>query len=97
MFDLSKISNLFSRRAKAATGQADALIIDMEHTGLIINDVPQIKLLLQVLPDKGRNFILEGKLEVPVEELHKYKCGIRLTVKYAADTQHKMRLVSISK
>ena len=98
MFHLSKISNLFSRKAKAAaTRQADALIIDMQHTGIIINSVSQIKLQLQVLPDKGRNFILEGELEVPVEELDNYKCGIRLTVKYAADTQHRMRLISISK
>ena len=39
--------------------EAEAIVLKMEPTGLYINKQPQVRLQMQVQPDKGRNFVIE--------------------------------------
>jgi len=39
--------------------QAEAIILSVEETGLSVNNISEIKVQMQVQPDKGRNFVTE--------------------------------------
>ncbi len=71
--------------------EAEAVIIDMQQTGLFIDDAPEIKLQMQVIPNKGRNFIMETNHVVSEKDMDHYKSGNRIKVKYAADNHHEMK------
>ncbi|MDQ6480736.1 hypothetical protein [Dyadobacter sp. LHD-138] len=61
---------------------AEAIVLNVNETGLYINDLPQVKLQVQVQPDKGRNFVAEVQQVIPNAEKEPLHSGSRLMVKF---------------
>lgn len=61
---------------------AEAIVLDVNETGMIINDLPQVKLQMQVLPEKGRNFVAEVKQVLPNSLKTLLHSGSKIMVKY---------------
>lgn len=76
------------RRAKIARRlakegvEAEALLLDIQHTGLYVNEYPQVKLQMQVQPRNGRNFITEAHEVLSFIDLSRLYVGRALLVKY---------------
>jgi len=62
--------------------EAEAIVLKMEQTGLYTNKLPQVKLQMQVQPDKGRNFIAEINTVLSGIEPGAIKEGGTVWVKY---------------
>ena len=62
--------------------QAEAIVLSIQETGMFFDNIPQIKLQMQVLPDKGRNFIAEVKQVLPDFQRKLLHSGSKITVKY---------------
>lgn len=61
---------------------AEAIVLDVYETGLYINNLPQVKLQIQVQPDKGRNFVAEVQQVIPDAEKEPLRSGSRVMVKF---------------
>jgi hypothetical protein len=61
---------------------AEAIVLNVNETGMIINDLPQVKLQMQVLPEKGRNFVAEVKQVLPNSLKTLLHSGSKIMVKY---------------
>jgi hypothetical protein len=62
--------------------EAKAIILSVEQTGLFMNHQPQVKVQIQVLPDRGRNFVAEVKQVFSFLDLAQIRTGSTVTVKY---------------
>ncbi|MCF2443198.1 DUF3592 domain-containing protein [Dyadobacter sp. CY345] len=61
---------------------AEAIVLDVNETGMFIDDLPQVKLQMQVLPEKGRNFVAEVKQVLPNSLKSLLRLGSKILVKY---------------
>lgn len=61
---------------------AEAIVLDVQETGLYINNLPQLKLQIQVQPEKGRNFITEVQQVIPGAVKEPLHSGSRVQVKF---------------
>jgi hypothetical protein len=61
---------------------ADAVLLNLQQTGLYVNNLPQVKLLMQVHPKTGRNYITEVKEVLSITDLAHLHIGSTLQVKY---------------
>ena len=73
---------MINRRLVRDGVEADAVLLNIEKTGLYINKQPQMKMQLQVHPVTGRNFVSETKEVVNLMDLHRLQIGGTLKVKY---------------
>jgi hypothetical protein len=73
--------------------EANAVILAIEITGLSINHQAQVKLQMQVLPEKGRNFVAEIKEVFTVKELAALQAGHTMRVKYNPANTKEIALV----
>jgi len=78
------IYQLFFRNANKGqldlkNSEAEAIVLGIYRTNSNITDQPQFKLLLQVLPDKGRNFITDT---IVLPDDPKIDAGLRIKVWY---------------
>jgi hypothetical protein len=62
--------------------EAEAILLNMEQTGLYVNNQPQIKLQVQVQPHTGRNFVSETSEVLTLIDLSQLRIGSTLKVKY---------------
>jgi len=62
--------------------QAEAIILSIQQTGIFFNNMLQVKLQMQVLPDKGRNFITENTQLLSVADMAAIGQGTRIIVRY---------------
>lgn len=62
--------------------EADALVLEAEDTGFLINSLPQTRIQIQVRPDKGRNFVAEIKQVLSEADAAILKAGSTIRVKY---------------
>ena len=81
LFPLLQISKM-KRRLMNEGVEADAVLLNMEQTGLYINNQPQIKLQVQVQPLTGRNFVSEVREVLTLIDLSQLRIGSTLKVKY---------------
>ena len=57
---LSLLPKRFTRLRWPHNGvEADAVVLRIENTGILINKKPQVRLQMQVKPCKGKNFVIE--------------------------------------
>ena len=84
-----KLFRMFGNPKKMTTEEiekngvlAEAIVLNVNETGLYINDLPQVKLQVQVQPDKGRNFVAEVQQVIPNAEKEPLHAGSRLIVKF---------------
>jgi hypothetical protein len=61
---------------------AKAIVLAIEQTGLFMNHRPQVKMQMQVIPDRGRNFVVEIKEIVSYVELATIRTGSTVLVKF---------------
>lgn len=77
--------------------EANAIILTMEETGLYMNKLPQVKLQVQVLPERGRNFVTEIKPVLSLLELDALKTGSMVTVNYNPSNIKEVSFVKVSR
>jgi len=70
--------------------EAEAIVLGIYKTDSCINDQPQFKLLLQVLPDRGRNFITDTIL-LPDDK--KIDAGLKVKVWYNPANNKVIKLI----
>ena len=58
-----------------------AIIKDISSTGVIINDQPRVKLLLEVEPENGSKYETEIRMVISPVYLPQFQSGARLKVK----------------
>lgn len=71
-----------NRRLLRDGTEADAVLLNVEQTGLYVNKQPQVKLQLQVHPLIGRNFVSEAREVISLIDLGRLRIGSSLKVKY---------------
>ena len=81
LFPLLQISKM-KRRLMNEGVEAEAVLLNMEQTGLYVNNQPQIKLQVQVQPLTGRNFVSEVREVLTLIDLSQLRIGSTLKVKY---------------
>lgn len=81
LFPILQISKMKKRLMKEGI-EAEAVLLNMEQTGLYVNNQPQIKLQVQVQPLTGRNFVSEVKEVLTLIDLSQLRIGSTLKVKY---------------
>jgi hypothetical protein len=81
LFPLLQISKM-KRRLMSEGVEAPAVLLNMEQTGLYVNNQPQIKLQVQVQPLTGRNFVSEVREVLTLVDLSQLHIGSTLRVKY---------------
>lgn len=82
-----------NRRLSREGAAADAVLLNMEETGLYVNRQPQMRLQVQVHPLTGRNFVSEAREVLTLADLSQLRIGSTLKVKYnPANTKEVMVL-----
>jgi hypothetical protein len=81
LFPLLQIGKMKKRLMNEGI-EAEAVLLNMEQTGLYVNNQPQIKLQVQVQPPTGRNFVSEVKEVLSLIDLSQLRIGSTLKVKY---------------
>ena len=62
--------------------ESEATVLAIGPTGSYVNNLPQLKVQMQVQPEKGRNFVAEVKQAVPQVDFNLLHSGTRIVVKY---------------
>jgi hypothetical protein len=62
--------------------EAEAVLLNVQQTGLYINNLPQMKLQMQVHPRTGRSFVIETHEVLSYLDLTQLHIGRALLVKY---------------
>ena len=70
------------RKQIAAPVMAKAIVLSINQTGMYKNHRPQVTIQLQVMPPKGRNFVVEIKEIVSLTELALLQHGSAVQVQY---------------
>lgn len=73
--------------------EAQAVLLNVEQTGIYVNNQPQVRLQVQVHPLTGRNFVSETREVLTLIDLSRLRIGSTLKVKYnPANTKELMVL-----
>jgi hypothetical protein len=62
--------------------ESEATVLAIGPTGSYVNNLPQLKVQMQVEPEMGRNFVAEVKQAVPQVDFNMLHSGTRIVVKY---------------
>lgn len=92
LFPLLKKRKLNRYLIKEGT-EAEATLLNMEQTGMYVNNLPQVKLQLQVQPGIGRNFVAETSEILSFIDLAHIKVGNTVRVKYNPMNNKEIMLV----
>ena len=84
---------LIRRRPQPGHIEAQAIILSIEQTGLYMNHHPQVRMQVQVMPDKGRNFVTEVKQVVTFLQLGQIRTGASIKVKYNPSNTKEITLI----
>lgn len=71
---------------------AGAILLNVQHTGVHIDNLKQVILQLQVEPDQGKNFVTELKGTFNDAEIASLHPGTRVFVTYRAHNHKKISL-----
>lgn len=71
--------------------EAEAVILDVLETGRQVNHLQQLKLLVQVTPEKGRSFVTEI-FTIPGKQV--FQSGLKIKIRYQLKNRRKAQLVS---
>jgi hypothetical protein len=92
LFPYLKMARM-NRRLATEGVEASAILLNMEQTGLYVNNQPQVKMQLQVHPLTGRNFVSETREVVNFIDLSQLQIGCTLKVKYNPDNIKEVMVV----
>ena len=62
--------------------EAEAIVLSIKKAGSSSGKQPQVKMQMQVQPERGRNFVTEINEIIPLAELANYNTGMKIKVKY---------------
>ncbi|HUC80135.1 MAG TPA: hypothetical protein VMR70_04430 [Flavisolibacter sp.] len=92
VFPLVQISQMKKRLLREGI-EAEAVLLNMEQTGLYVNNQPQVKLQVQVHPHTGRNFVSEIREVLTFIDLGQLRIGSTLKVKYNPANTHEVMVL----
>jgi len=72
---------------------AKAIVLSIEQATATINSHAKMKILVQVMPEKGRNFVIELKETLSAAELSAIRAGGTVSVKYNPGNTKEISLV----
>jgi len=91
---ISFFKGIYSRKKLVSEGvEAEAVLLNMQQTGLYVNNLPQVKLQMQVKTVSGLNFITEAKEILSFVDLAQLHIGGTLVVKYNPTNLKEVMLV----
>ena len=61
---------------------AEGIVLQVQQTGVLVGNLPQVNIQVQVVPDRGQNFVIELKELVSFTDLPTVQPGAKLKVKY---------------
>jgi len=70
-----------------------AIILSIENTGAFVHGHVQMKIQLQVIPVKGRNFVTEIKEMLTPEDIKTLRTGSAISVKYNPTNRKQVSLI----
>ena len=86
--------NWFKGRSRLSAGiEASALVLLVEETGVIMDRQPLIRVQVQVLPEKGRNFVVEVREVFSAPDYDRIRSGNMVRVKYNPDNLKETYLI----
>lgn len=71
---------------------ATGTIIDIEPTGTMYNDQPQVKITISIHPSQGQDFTAETKMIINQVYLPRFQPGAHVEVHYDADDHSKVAI-----
>jgi hypothetical protein len=81
LFPVIRLALINKRLAREGV-EADAILLDMEKTGVYVNRQPQVRMQVQVQPLTGRNFVSEVRQVFTAFDLKRLRIGTSIKVKY---------------
>jgi hypothetical protein len=72
---------------------ADAVLLNMQQTGFYINNLPEVKLQVQVFGRRGRHFVAESNEVISIPDLNRLYIGRSLQVKYNPENTKEVMVV----
>ena len=94
LFPLAQIAKVNKKLMREGV-EAQAVLLNMEQTGVYVNNRPQVRLEVQVHPLRGQNFVSETREVLTLIDLSRLCIGSTLKVKYnPANTKELMVLRS---
>ncbi len=81
------------KKEKVNGVEAKAVVLAIEQTGLYVEHQPQVKMQMQVIPERGRNFIAETNEILSVFDMATIRAGSTVKVKYDPDNMRDVSLV----
>lgn len=79
------------KRTNGSNQEAEAVVLNIEKTGLYFDNKPQVKMQVQVIPEKGRNYIAEA---ISVLENDKIIAGTKVRVAFNPRHPQKIKFVA---
>ncbi|MBC7903213.1 MAG: hypothetical protein H7Y27_07305 [Gemmatimonadaceae bacterium] len=73
--------------------EAEAIILNVQPTGLQINNLPQVRVQIKVEPERGRNFVAEVNEVLSENTVPFISAGRRVKVKYNPQNNRVVRLL----
>ena len=73
--------------------EANAIILNIETVGAFLNQRAQVKLQMQVLPEKGRNFVVETRAVFSSLDMASMQAGSMVRVRYDPSNPKELVLV----
>jgi hypothetical protein len=70
--------------------QSEAIILEVIPTGEVRNTMTEARVLLQIMPKNGRNYVIESKDYFPAEKLRTFIAGSKTTVYVDSDKPSKI-------
>src|SRR5215212_9701131 len=82
-----------NKRLRQEGVEAEAVLLNLQQTGLYLNKLPQVKLEIQVQTRTGRNFVTETKEVLSFLDIAQLHIGGTLMVKYNPSNMKEVTLV----
>ena len=89
----ARLGKLARNKTQFLGEEARAVVLSVEQTGLFLDRNPQVILQVQVMPDKGRNFVVEIKEIFSLADLQLIRPGCTVRVKYKPGSNQDIILV----
>ena len=88
-----KATSVVWKKENTSGTEAKAVVLAIEPTGLFIEHQPQVKMQMQVIPERGRNFIAEANEILSVFDMATIRAGSTVKVRYNPENMREESLV----
>lgn len=88
-----------SGRRKMVRGETQigvGTIVEIERTGVTVNDVPQYDLFIRVTPNTGEEFIAQQRMLIDPADVSSLQVGLPVPVRYSVTDQDTVELADLT-